>query len=71
MKEKNAWYTLFAHAFNFRKIGYFSNPPRNVDANFNNFSCTRVRPTNTVSMARRICECSNSPDAHQVSFKHC
>ena len=53
-----------------RKIGYFSNPPRNVDANFN-FSCARVRPTSTVSMARRICECSNSPDARQVSFKHC
>ena len=35
-KEKNAWYTLFANSFNFRdvsrKIGYFSNPPRNVDA---------------------------------------
>ena len=39
VKEKNAWYTLFAHAFNFRKsqkLGYFSNPPRNVDVNFNN-----------------------------------
>ena len=39
-----------------RKIGYVSNPLRNVDANFN-FSRARVRPTSTVSMARRICEC--------------
>ena len=54
-----------------RKIRYFSNPPHNVDANFNNFSRTHVRPTSTVSMARGICECLNSPDAHQVSFKHC
>ena len=64
-------YTLFAHTFKSRKIGYFSNPPRNVDANFNNFSRARVRPTSTVSMARRICECSNSPNSHQVSSKHC
>ena len=73
VKEKNAWYTLFVHAFNSkksRKIGYFRNPPRKVDAIFN-FSRARVRPTSTVSMARRICECSNSPDARQVSFKHC
>ena len=35
-KEKNAWYILFAHSFNFRdlsrKIRYYSNPPHNVDA---------------------------------------
>ena len=37
-----------------QKIGYFSNPPRNVDANFN-FSRARVRSTSTVSMARSIC----------------
>ena len=73
VKKKNAWYTLLRMRLiseKSQKIGYFSNPPCNVDAIFN-FSRARVRPTSTVSMARRICECSNSPDARQISFKHC
>ena len=55
-----------------RKIGYFSNSRYNVDANFN-FSRSRSTFINvrmsTVSMARHMCECSNSPDARQIRFK--
>ena len=76
-KGKNAWYTLFVYAFNFRDIsenGYFRNSPCNSDANFN---FRVLAPDHSIYIVQvhklwpniHICECLNISSVRRVGAK--